>query len=110
MFGSFIYSLKLSVRRAGFGLGGALLMLIGLGFLTVAAWIALAEARDTQFAAMVLGFGYIGLGALVAALGSRRPRYVAPAPGPFGLSTGGLGAAFAQGFGAGAATRTAMRR
>ncbi len=81
MFGSFIYSLKLSVRRAGFGLGGALLMLIGLGF-----------------------------GALVAALGSRRPRYVAPAPGPFGLSTGGLGAAFAQGFGAGAATRTAMRR
>ncbi len=110
MFGSFIYSLKLSVRRAGFGLGGALLMLIGLGFLTVAAWIALAEARDTQFAAMVLGFGYIGLGALVAALGSRRPRYVAPAPGPFGLSTGGLGAALAQGFGAGAATRTVMRR
>ncbi|WP_407495456.1 phage holin family protein [Pseudooceanicola sp. MF1-13] len=102
-------ALKLSLRRAGFGLGGAVLMLIGLGFLTVAAWIALEEARDTQFAALVIGLGYFGLGAVVMALGTRRPRYVAPPVAAATMSLGGLSAAFAQGFGAGAATRTAMR-
>ena len=48
-------SLKLSLRRAGFGLGGAVLMVIGAAFLTIAAWLALAEAQSPQFAALVLG-------------------------------------------------------
>lgn len=98
-------SLKLSLRRAGFGLGGALLMAIGAGFLTVAAWIALAEVRDAQFAALVIGGVYFGLGLIVLALGSRRP-HVPPAAAP--LSMSGLSAAFAQGFGAGVATRSAV--
>lgn len=100
-------SLKLSLRRAGFGLCGAVFMLIGLAFLTVAAWIALAEVRDTQFAALIIGAGYFGLGLVVAALGTRRP-YVPPAAASAGMSMSGLSAAFAQGFGAGAATRSAV--
>ncbi|EAQ04846.1 hypothetical protein OB2597_06170 [Pseudooceanicola batsensis HTCC2597] len=102
-------ALRLSVRRAGFGLAGAFLMLIGAGFLTVAAWIALAAARDAQFAALVIGCAYFGLGALVVALGTRRPHVAPPPAAAAGLTAGGLGAAFAQGFGAGAAARSAMR-
>jgi galactitol-specific phosphotransferase system IIC component len=102
-------SLKLSLRRAGFGLGGAILMLIGAGFLTVAAWIALVEARDALFASLVIGSAYFGLGAIVMALGTRRPRYVAPPAQAAAMNMGGLSAAFVQGLGAGAAARTAMR-
>ena len=98
-------SLKLSLRRAGFGLGGAFLMLIGAGFLTVAAWIALAEAGGAQLAALVIGLAYFGLGLVIAALGTRRPRVPPPTPG---VSMSGLSAAFAQGFGAGVATRSAV--
>lgn len=101
-------SLKMSVRRAGFGLGGALFMLVGLGFLTVAGWITLVEIRDAQFAALVLGCSYFGLGLVVAVLGGRR-HHVAPPVG-HGANMSGLSAAFAQGFGAGAATRSAVSR
>ena len=110
-------SIKKSLRRAGFGLGGAVLMSIGTGFLTVAAWFALAEARDTQFAALVIGCAYFGLGAIVVALGAREPSHDVPlrktaAANPAnstGVNMGGIGAAFAQGYGAGAATRSSMR-
>jgi hypothetical protein len=98
--------IKSTLRRAGLGLGGAFLVLIGLGFLTVAAWITLAEMRDAQFAALVLGLAYCGTGLLVAVLGGRRPRRAAPASRP--LDMNGLSAAFAQGFGAGIATRSAV--
>lgn len=100
-------SLRLSLRRAGFGLGGAFLMLIGLAFLTVAAWITLVEMRDAQFAALVLGAGYFGLGLVVAVLGTRRPYIPPAAAAPMSMS--GLSAAFAQGFGAGVATRSAVK-
>ncbi|GGE20041.1 hypothetical protein GCM10011360_05960 [Primorskyibacter flagellatus] len=100
-----LHSLKLSLRRAGFGLGGALLMVVGVGFLTAAAWLILSEARGAQFAALVIGFGYVGAGAVVMAVGTRRVPH-APAPG---ITASGLSAAFAQGFGAGVATRSSMR-
>lgn len=99
-------SLRLSLRRAGFGLAGGFFMLIGAGFLTVAAWYALDTLRGPQFAALVIGCAYFGLGALVIAFGMRR-RVVVPPPPAF--SAAGLSAAFAQGFGAGVATRTAVR-
>lgn len=101
-------SLKLSLRRAGFGLGGAFLMMIGLAFLTVSAWITLVEMRDAQFASLVLGAAYFGLGLIVAVLGRRRP-YVAPPVAAAPFSMAGLSSAFAQGFGAGVATRSAVR-
>lgn len=100
-------SLKLSLRRAGFGLGGAFLMMIGAAFLTVSAWITLVEMRDAQFAALVIGGVYFGLGLVVIAIGARRP-YVPPAAAA-PLSMSGLSAAFAQGFGAGVATRSAVK-
>lgn len=102
-------SLKMSLRRAGFGLGGAFLVLIGLGFLTVAAWITLVEMRDAQFAATVIGAVYVGVGLLVAVIGGRRPVHHPPrAAHPGNMS--GLSAAFAQGFDAGAATGSAVHR
>ncbi|MGB2201440.1 MAG: hypothetical protein ACPH5G_08920 [Pseudooceanicola atlanticus] len=104
-----LMSLKLGMRRAGFGLGGLLLMAIGAGFLTVAAWIALAEAHDAQYAALIIGSVYFGLGALVVAFGTRRPIHHVPPTTAAAMTTGGLGAAFAQGFGAGAAARQAMK-
>ena len=105
-----LMSLKLSLRRAGFGLGGAVLVAIGAAFLTVAAWITLVEMRDAQFAALVIGAVYVGLGLIVMVLGTRRPRYVPPAAATAApLSMSGLSAAFAQGFGAGVATRSATR-
>ncbi|MGI3168560.1 phage holin family protein [Pseudooceanicola sp. C21-150M6] len=99
-------SLRLSLRRAGFGLAGLCLFCIGLAFLTVAAWIALSDLRDALFAATVIGCSYAGLGLIIAVLGMRRPRRMPP---PQPVSLAGLGAAFAQGFGAGAATRSSMR-
>jgi len=103
-------SLKMSLRRAGFGLGGAFLVMIGLGFLTVAAWITLVEMRDAQFAATVIGAAYVGVGLLVAVLGGRRPVHRPPLTAPRAGDMSGLSAAFAQGFDAGAATGSAVHR
>lgn len=63
-------------RRAVLGLGAMLLLTVGLAFLTVAAFIALAALRDPLFAALVIGLAYLGLGLILMALAGRRP----PAP------------------------------
>ena len=57
---------------AALGVAGAMAA-VGLGLLTVAAWIVLAEVRSTEFAALVLGLAYLGLAAVTAALALRRP-------------------------------------
>lgn len=101
------FHLTAILRRAGFGLGGAVLALVGIGFLTGAAWITLVELRDAQFAALVLGLAYLGAGLLVVVLAGR-PQAEHPPVAKQRLDMTGLGAAFAQGFGAGAATRSAV--
>jgi hypothetical protein len=65
-------------RRAALGFGAAVLLLIGLAFLTVAAWLALAALRDPLFAALVIGLVYLGLGLILLAMAGRR----APPPPP----------------------------
>ena len=108
--------------RAGASIIGVILMLVGLGFFTVSAWLLLVEMRDPLFAATVLGGMYFGIGLIVLALAARRPRRklpygyppAAPAPPagqvPPGGTVPGLMGALMQGVGAGMAAGAAHRR
>ncbi|EIE52857.1 hypothetical protein AL036_17315 [Salipiger aestuarii] len=90
-----------TVRRTlGSALGG-FLMVIGAGFLTVAAWIALVDAYDALTAALGIGAGFILLGVLVIAVSRRRQAYVPP-------PAAGLGPLI-EAFLAGRAAGTSMR-
>jgi len=74
------------------------LVAIGVAFLASAAWILLAEAYSTLFAALILGGVFVGLGLIflgVASMGKNRSETIAaeaaalnPAapPAPGGLS------------------------
>tara|TARA_R110000868_G_scaffold237132_4_gene491340 strand:- start:84209 stop:84577 length:369 start_codon:yes stop_codon:yes gene_type:complete len=101
------------VRRAGYSLGALILMSIGLGFLTVAAWIYLAQTHDALFAALVIGCAYFGLGLIFLALSARtRPvpmAHTTAAPPPAAASMTGLIAALMQGVGAGVAAGAARK-
>lgn len=62
-----------TAKRAALGLAGAAVMSIGIGFLTVAAWIALSVAADHMTAAIVLGATYFGAG-LITVVIAQRPK------------------------------------
>lgn len=113
MFGSLRYSISRMIRRAGYSLGAVILMSIGAAFLTVAAWIYLAQTHDALFAALVIGLVYFGFGLIFLALGARtRPvpmAHSASAPPPAAASMTGLIAALMQGVGAGVAAGAARR-
>ncbi len=63
-----------TMRKAGFGLAAALCLIVGLGFLVAAAWIALAAAKGPLFASIFLGLCFVGLGAILLAVAAVRPR------------------------------------
>ncbi|SFR08702.1 hypothetical protein [Poseidonocella sedimentorum] len=107
-------------RRAAWAVVGSLLLAVGAGFLTVAAWMVLDAVRDAQFAALVIGLTYAGGGILALGFGaarthrSRRPlghgaqgpahlrsTPEAPAADPFER----MARAFAEGFQTGRAMR-----
>lgn len=77
---------KKIVGTAMLGLIGGIFLTIGLAFVTVAAWIALADRYDTLVAALVLGCVYIALSAVMMAIlatrGSRPDPRPAPPPPP----------------------------
>ncbi|MBY5972028.1 phage holin family protein [Pseudooceanicola marinus] len=121
----FSFALRRMALRAGASIVGAILMLVGLGFFTVALWILLVEMRDPLFAATVLGGIYLGVGLIVLALAMRHPRRklpygyppAAPAPpagvgaaGVPGATMPGLMGALMQGVGAGMAAGAARRQ
>lgn len=54
---------KAARKGAAFSVG-TVIFLVGVGFLTVAAWILLSTWHDALFAATVIGLGYCGLGAI----------------------------------------------
>ncbi len=90
-----------TVRRAiGSALGG-FFMAIGAAFLTVALWIALADAYDALTAALCLGAGFVLLGLVVIMVSRHRRAYVPPA-------TAGLGTLI-EAFLAGRAAGSSMR-
>ncbi|MBV7407777.1 hypothetical protein [Maritimibacter sp. DP1N21-5] len=122
MFGAIEMKARLAARRAAFSLAGALLLMVGLAFLTVAAWIGLVQATDTLTAALVIGGAYTGLALIAFAFAIRRPRvpmrdpYVAaamatPPRHKSGLEeAGGIAAAFMSGLNAGSAARNGFHR
>ncbi|QDY70084.1 phage holin family protein [Qingshengfaniella alkalisoli] len=77
---------------------------VGIAFLTVAAWIALASHYDTLVAALVIGCAYVALSAILfAALKtsgrhSPPPEYRAPPPPPPQSDIVSLVEAFFSGF------------
>jgi hypothetical protein len=86
------------IRRAALVLLAGFVALIALGFLTAAAWLALAETYGVVLACTLLGGVYVLLAVLVLLL---RPRQAAAVP-PDRLTVGiALGSSFAQGFLAG---------
>ena len=70
----------IAIRSAAFSGVGALFLIVGLGFLTVAAWFALATALPPAEVALIIGAGYVGLGLILFAVAAfiRAPR--APRP------------------------------
>ena len=60
-------------RKTAWGAAGAVLTLVGIAFLTVAAWLLLAAAQSALFAATVIGCVYLGVGAIALALSARSP-------------------------------------
>lgn len=60
--------------QAGLGLVGAVLGLVGLGFLLSAAWLALAAAKGPIFASLLIGLSLLGVSAVVLAVTLARPR------------------------------------
>jgi Putative Actinobacterial Holin-X, holin superfamily III len=51
-----------AARRAAFGAGATAFILVGVGFLTSAAWMMLAQMQSPLFAATVIGCAYVGIG------------------------------------------------
>ncbi|KAA9007950.1 hypothetical protein [Histidinibacterium aquaticum] len=72
--------IALAVRRAVWGGVGAFMILIGLGFLGAAGFIALAAATDALTAALIIGGGFFGIGLLILGIASLR-RHRIPARG-----------------------------
>ncbi|QQA41869.1 hypothetical protein [Pelagovum pacificum] len=70
----------LAARRAAFGVVGLVLMLIGLGFLSLSGWLALAAATTPIQASLIIGGAYFGVGLIVLVIASVR-RYRVPASG-----------------------------
>ncbi|WP_146590027.1 phage holin family protein [Puniceibacterium confluentis] len=70
-------------RAITFSAAGAVLVAIGLGFLTAAFWMMLAELRSAIFAAQVVGFLYTGAGLILFAVArAQRRLYRAPPAAP----------------------------
>lgn len=95
--------------RSAFGVAGALCLIVGIVFLTVAAWMAISLAAGAVTAALIIGGTYTGVGLIlfaVARLVRSRP-VVPPAPvvAPQTQLISGIVAAFVEGVVAGIAAR-----
>ncbi len=76
-----------AARKAGVVVASLILVTVGTGFLTVAAWLVLSEMRDATFAAGVIGMVYVGAAAVVLAMGlSNRSRNVTPDATPVSVT------------------------
>lgn len=102
---------KQALRRGVITALGGLLLAVGLGLLTAAAWIAIAGAAGHLVAALSLGLIYSGIGLILVAVSGRsappepaRPQRPEPPPQPDMMQ------AFFKGMGAGVAARKGFDR
>lgn len=119
MFRSVERKVARAARRSALGAVAVVAFLVGLAFLTVAAWIAMTAAASALAAALLIGFAYLALGAILvavaSAMGSRRHAPHAPEhdrPPPYAPPSGmpPLAQAFLYGMEAGSAARRRERR
>lgn len=95
-----------SARRAALGGIGLVMICLGVGFLTAAAWLVLSEVRDSQFAALIIGMTYLGLGVIALALSKKSgpPARASDVPPPHAVNSdpealvASLAVAFYKGF------------
>lgn len=73
-----------AARKTALGAGAALALLVGIAFLTAAAWIYIAATVDTFIAAIVIGAFYVGLGFVLLGLASAREK---SGPEPAGVKS-----------------------
>lgn len=103
-------------KRAGMGLAASAFLIVGIGFLTAAGWMALTLVTTPLYAALILGGAFSGVGLILLARSQmirrkqlllREARRSFPATTSAGLLAS-LAVAFSQGFsaGSGSAKRT----
>ncbi|MAQ83322.1 hypothetical protein [Psychromarinibacter halotolerans] len=98
--------------RSALGLFGMVMLLVGIGFLTAAGWIALRLVATPLDAALIVGGCFAGFGVLVLLIARiARPRRPVVAPPAMTAQSAQvqafatIAAAFVQGIGAGLAAR-----
>ena len=75
MFARLEAAISRALRRTALGAAGALFCLVGLVFLTVAAWVALVAILGVVQAALVIGGAFFGIGAIFMGLSMRKPSH-----------------------------------
>lgn len=110
MIGQIEHKLRRTAQKTAIGAVGSILILVGVGFLTAAAWMGLSLIADSLVAASVIGGAYTGVGLIVLGVSSARSKreaYVPPQKrevhGAEALT--GLAGAFMEGMSAGMAAR-----
>lgn len=93
MFGLQLRLQRAARKLAAFSIAG-ILALIGAGFLTVAAWITLAEMHSAAFAALIIGAVYFGAALIVMAIGLSR-FWIVPVAAPAAAAAPVMGAPMA---------------
>ena len=59
-----------TARKAALGLGAAICIAVGLGFLTAAAWLFIISVTTALNAALIIGGAYCGLGLVLIGMAS----------------------------------------
>lgn len=66
-----------AARKGALGLAASVLLAVGIGFLTVAAWLYLSAIGEPLYAATIIGSAYVGIGLVLFAVVSSdtRPKH-----------------------------------
>ncbi|WP_238364479.1 hypothetical protein [Mesobacterium pallidum] len=121
MFATVTHAARDAAKRTAFGFVSLLFLVIGIGFFSIAAWVAIVAASDVLTAALVLGAAYVGLGLICAAVAVKRTRVPLHAVPPAAMThptypagnaamVVGIAEALTAGIAAGQSTRQAMSR
>ena len=60
-----------TAQQAGLITGGMLICAVGVGFLTLSAWLLLVSLTDPAYAALIIAGTYLGVGAILVGLSGR---------------------------------------